>query len=90
MRFLQEHAIERVGGRQEIEVNVRVIAATNTDLQRAMKEERFREDLYYRIAVVGVTLPPLRDRGDDITVLAKVLSRAFCDREQEEHRGIQR
>ena len=78
LRFLQEHAIERVGGRQEIEVNVRVIAATNTDLQRAMKEERFREDLYYRIAVVGVTLPPLRDRGDDITVLAKVFLERFA------------
>ena len=78
LRFLQEHSIERVGGRQEIDVNVRVIAATNTDLKRAMKEERFREDLYYRIAVVGVTLPPLRDRGDDITVLAKVFLERFA------------
>ncbi len=78
LRFLQEHSIERVGGRQEIDVDVRVIAATNTDLKRAMKEERFREDLYYRIAVVGVTLPPLRDRGDDITVLAKVFLERFA------------
>ena len=72
LRFLQEHRLERVGGRQEIDVDVRVIAATNTDLKRAMKAEQFREDLYYRLAVVGVTLPPLRDRGEDITILAKV------------------
>ena len=78
LRFLQEHTIERVGGRKEIEVDVRVIAATNTDLKRAMKEELFREDLYYRIAVVGVTLPPLRERGDDITVLAKVFLERFA------------
>ena len=78
MRFLQEHTIERVCGRQEIEVDVRVVAATNTDLKRAMKEELFREDLYYRIAVVGVTLPPLRERGDDITVLAKVFLERFA------------
>ena len=72
LRFLQEHRIERVGGRQEIDVDVRVIAATNADLKRAMKAEQFREDLYYRLAVVGVSLPPLRDRGEDITILAKV------------------
>lgn len=78
LRFLQEHIIERVGGRQEIEVDVRVVAATNTDLKRAMKEELFREDLYYRIAVVGVTLPLLRERGDDITVLAKVFLERFA------------
>ena len=72
LRFLQEHRLERVGGRQEIEVDVRVIAATNIDLKRAMKEEQFREDLYYRLAVVGIALPALRERGDDVTVLAKV------------------
>ena len=72
LRFLQEHRLERVGGRQEIDVDIRVIAATNSDLKRAMKTEQFREDLYYRLAVVGVTLPPLRDRGEDITILAKV------------------
>jgi len=71
LRFLQEHRLERVGGRQEIVVDVRVVAATNADLQRAMKEDQFREDLYYRLAVVGVQLPPLRDRGEDVTVLAK-------------------
>ena len=83
LRFLQEHRLERVGGRQEIDVDVRVIAATNTDLKRAMKAEQFREDLYYRLAVVGVTLPPLRDRGEDITILAKVFLEALRHGEQE-------
>jgi two-component system NtrC family response regulator len=76
LRFLQEHRLERVGGRQEIIVDVRVIAATNADLDREMKEERFREDLYYRLAVVRLALPPLRERGEDVTVLAKI----FLDR----------
>jgi two-component system NtrC family response regulator len=78
LRFLQEHKLERVGGRQEIEVDVRVIAATNTDLKRAMKEDQFREDLYYRLAVVNVSLPPLRDRSDDVIVLAKVFLERFA------------
>ncbi|HEV2208377.1 MAG TPA: PEP-CTERM-box response regulator transcription factor [Verrucomicrobiae bacterium] len=71
LRFLQEQRIERVGGRQEIQVDTRVIAATNLDLKKAVTEERFREDLYYRIAVVVLKLPPLRDRDGDITLLAK-------------------
>ncbi len=78
LRFLQEHRLERVGGRQEIEVDVRVVAATNADLVREMKEETFREDLYYRLAVIGISLPPLRERGEDITVLAKVFLERFA------------
>ncbi len=78
LRFLQEHRLERVGGRQEIAVDVRVIAATNADLDREMKEERFREDLYYRLAVVRLALPPLRERGEDITVLAKIFLERFA------------
>jgi two-component system NtrC family response regulator len=70
LRFLQEQQIERVGGRQEIHVNARVVAATNVDLKKAIVEGRFREDLYYRLAVVVVNLPPLREREDDIRVLA--------------------
>jgi two-component system NtrC family response regulator len=77
LRFLQERKLERVGGRQEIAVDARVIAATNADLERAMKEERFREDLYYRIAVVRVPLPPLRERGEDVAVLAKIFLERF-------------
>jgi len=71
LRFLQEQTIERVGGRQPIEVNTRVIAATNSDLDRGLAEGRFREDLYYRLAVVKISLPPLRDREGDIRLLAQ-------------------
>ncbi len=78
LRFLQEHKLERVGGRQEIVVDVRVIAATNADLDRQMKEEKFREDLYYRLAVVRLALPPLRERGEDVTVLAKIFLERFA------------
>lgn len=73
LRFLQEQQIERVGGRKSIQVDVRVICATNIDLQRAMTEGRFREDLYYRICVVAIALPPLREREGDVPLLAKAL-----------------
>ncbi|HOW80579.1 MAG TPA: sigma 54-interacting transcriptional regulator, partial [Verrucomicrobiota bacterium] len=71
LRFLQEQRIERVGGRQEIQVDTRVVAATNVDLKKAISTERFREDLYYRLAVVVIHLPPLRDREGDIRLLAQ-------------------
>jgi two-component system NtrC family response regulator len=71
LRFLQEQRIERVGGRQEIVVDARIIAATNSDLKLGMADGRFREDLYYRLAVVQMTLPPLRDREGDIRLLAQ-------------------
>ena len=71
LRFLQEQRIERVGGRQEIAVDARVIAATNADLKKGMNEGKFREDLFYRLAVVQVLLPPLRDRDNDIQFLAQ-------------------
>src|ERR1041384_273227 len=71
LRFLQEQRIERVGGRQEIQVDTRVIAATNVDLKRAMIEGRFREDLFYRLAVVVIKLPPLRERENDVQLLAQ-------------------
>ncbi len=77
LRFLQEHRIERIGGREQIEVDVRVIAATNRDLKTAMREGRFREDLYYRLGVVVIPLPPLREREGDITLLATTLLRRF-------------
>jgi two-component system NtrC family response regulator len=70
LRFLQDKKIQRLGGREEIEIDTRIIAATNTDLQRAIKEGKFREDLYYRISVINIVLPPLRERGDDILLLA--------------------
>jgi two-component system, NtrC family, response regulator len=70
LRFLQEQRFQRVGGRQEIQIDTRVIAATNADLQQLIAEGKFREDLYFRLAVIVIQLPPLRERGDDIILLA--------------------
>ncbi|MBI1841099.1 MAG: PEP-CTERM-box response regulator transcription factor [Verrucomicrobia bacterium] len=78
LRFLQEQKIERVGGRKEIEVDTRIVAATNADLKRALQEGKFREDLYYRIAVVSIRIPPLRDRFSDVLFLANHFLRRFC------------
>ncbi len=75
LRFLQERRIERVGGRQEIAVDVRIVCATNQDLQRAIGEQRFREDLFFRISEVTVQIPPLRDRRADAVVLAHAFLR---------------
>lgn len=71
LRFLEAHTIERVGSTRSIEVNARVIAATHVDLPRAVAEGRFREDLYYRLNVLHVEVPPLRERHGDIEVLAR-------------------
>jgi two-component system, NtrC family, response regulator len=78
LRFLQEQTIERVGGRTQIRVDTRVIAATNTDLEKALKEGRFREDLYYRLAVVVLKIPALRQRQGDVTLLAKAFLQRFA------------
>jgi two-component system NtrC family response regulator len=71
LRFLQDHVIERVGGRDPIKVDVRVVAATNRDLKAAIAAGTFREDLFYRLSVVSIQIPPLRGRGDDIRILAE-------------------
>jgi two-component system NtrC family response regulator len=78
LRFLQEKNFERVGGRQPIQVDTRVIAATNADLNKAMLEGRFREDLFYRLAVVVIQLPALRDRENDVCLLATDFLRRFA------------
>jgi len=71
LRFLEEKTFKRVGGVRDIKVELRIIAATNRDLARAVKEGRFREDLYYRLKVIPIVLPPLRDRVEDIPRLAR-------------------
>lgn len=77
LRFLQEQTIERVGGRQSIQIDTRVIAATNADLKKGMAAGSFREDLFYRLAVVQISLPPLRERESDIRFLAQSFLKRF-------------
>ena len=71
LRVLQDNIIERVGGEKSIQVDVRVISATNKDLEKEVEEGRFRQDLFYRLHIVPLTLPPLRQRTDDIIPLAR-------------------
>ncbi len=77
LRFLQDFKIERVGGRETLDMDVRIIAATNKDLKKMIAEGRFREDLYYRLAVIELNLPPLRERGEDIVLLARAFVQKF-------------
>ncbi len=84
LRFLQEREFERIGGTQTIRVDVRVIAATNRDLEDAVKEGRFRKDLYYRLDVVPIVLPALRERKEDIAPLANYFVQRFS-REAKKH-----
>ena len=77
LRFLQNHEIQRLGGKETIVVDARILAATNIDLQKAIKEGRFREDLYYRLCVVSIDIPPLRERGSDIPLLARMFLSRF-------------
>jgi two-component system nitrogen regulation response regulator NtrX len=78
LRILQEHAFERVGGTETIEVDVRVIAATNKDLEKEIAAGRFRDDLYYRLNVIPFHVPALRERREDIPVLARAFVEEFC------------
>jgi two-component system NtrC family response regulator len=77
LRFLQEQCIERVGGRQPIQIDTRIVTATNSDLKKGMMDGTFREDLYYRLAVVQVVLPPLREREGDIRLLGQFFLQRF-------------
>ena len=77
LRVLQERRFERVGGSQTVEVDVRVVAATNRDLLKLAKDGKFREDLYYRLNVVKIDLPPLHERPEDITLLAEHFAQKF-------------
>jgi len=81
LRFVQERVIERLGGREEIRLDLRIVCATHRDLRRAMLDGRFREDLYYRLAEIEVALPPLRDRPGDAVLIARHLLETYA-REQ--------
>lgn len=78
LRVLQHHEFERVGGTRPIKADIRVIAATNSDLERAVREGRFREDLYYRLNVVSIKLPPLRERKEDIPALVDYFLKKYA------------
>lgn len=82
LRFLQERIIERVGGRQEIPIDVRIVCATHQDLKTLIREGRFREDLYYRLAEIVINIPPLRDRIGDAAMLAHALVRRFAEEQK--------
>jgi two-component system NtrC family response regulator len=81
LRFLQEQRFQRVGGRQEIQVDTRLVAATNADLQQMIENGKFREDLYFRLAVVTIRLLPLRERGEDTLLLAREFLRRYAAQE---------
>jgi Nif-specific regulatory protein len=82
LRVLQEREFERVGGSKTIKVNVRLVAATNRDLEKMVKEGKFREDLYYRLNVIPIDLPPLRERGEDIELIVNF----FLERSMKNHK----
>jgi transcriptional regulator with GAF, ATPase, and Fis domain len=88
LRVLQEREFMRVGGIDTIKVDVRVIAATNVDLNQAVQEGRFREDLYYRLNVINIQLPPLRERKEDIPLLAEFFLRKYREENNKPINGI--
>jgi transcriptional regulator with PAS, ATPase and Fis domain len=88
LRFLEERTFKRVGGLQDIRVDVRVIAATHRDLEQAVREGKFREDLFYRLQVMPIVLPPLRDRRGDISLLANYYIELFNREFKKRVRGL--
>jgi two-component system response regulator AtoC len=88
MRFLEEKTFKRVGGAVDIRVDVRVIAATNRNLQEEVRSGRFREDLFYRLNVLPIALPPLRDRADDISLLVAFYIDAYSTEFKRRVRGV--
>jgi Nif-specific regulatory protein len=90
LRVLQEREIERVGSNQTIKIDVRVIAATNRNLEEAIKKGAFREDLYYRLNVVTISLPPLRERKEDIPLLLEYFLKKYSEENKKEIRALSR
>jgi len=88
LRVLEEKEFTRVGGNEPIKVDVRVISATNKDLRKAIEKQEFREDLYYRLNVVNIELPPLRERKEDIPILAEHFLNKFASENRKEVSGF--
>jgi Nif-specific regulatory protein len=88
LRVLQDKKIRRVGGTKSIQIDVRVVCATNEDLEKAIAENRFRQDFYYRINVVTIHVPPLRKRKDDIPILANHFLQKYCEEKNKRCRGF--
>jgi two-component system NtrC family response regulator len=88
LRFLQDHEIQRLGAKETIAVDARILAATNVDLQKAMSEERFREDLYYRLCVITIAVPSLGERGSDVTLLARTFLTKFAEEQKKPLKGF--
>jgi len=88
LRYLQEKVLQRVGGREDIVSDTRVVCATNIDIEKAIAQGAFRSDLYYRIAIITINLPPLRERGEDIMLLANLFIKKFSDHFNKKVRGF--
>jgi two-component system response regulator HydG len=88
LRALEESKVRPVGSNHEVSVNVRLLTATNRDLETAVEEQRFREDLFYRINVIQLELPPLRSRGMDVLLLARHYVEQFAERANKDVKGI--
>jgi len=88
LRFLQDHEIQRLGGQETIAVDARILAATNVDLQKAISEGRFREDLYYRLCVVTIAVPALNKRGSDIELLSRTFLTKFAEEQKKPLKGF--
>lgn len=88
LRFLQERVIERVGGRKEIPLDLRVVCATHQDIPGRVKQEEFREDLYYRISEITLNLPPLRERDGDAILLARVFMKSYAEQHGKKLKGF--
>jgi two-component system NtrC family response regulator len=88
LRFLQERVVERIGGREELPVDVRIVCATHQNLRKLIEEGRFREDLYYRLSEIVLSIPPLRERQGDATLLAHAFVNKFSHREGRTVRGF--
>ena len=88
LRFLQDHTIQHLGAKETIAVDARILAATNVDLHKAIAEGRFREDLYYRLCVITISVPALSERGSDITLLARTFLKQFAEEEKKSLKGF--